>query len=179
MQGEFLKLIEGGSIQVSDPTDKEKYDVDTSRMSFIFIGSFQVLEQERCDISKCSGIGFNSCTTVPKPFETSLTREDLIQKAGLYPELAGRINYLASVEPFSKQDFEKIILDKATSPLAKIEKSYDYKLRISESSLKKLANDAFEESLGIRGISNKLIELLNEQIFKDFESAETNNTNTL
>ena len=171
IQGELLKIIEGGSIQVSGDNN-EKYDVDTSKMSFILIGSFQQFEQQQCDENKCSGLGFDAVAVTPKPFEKDITIEMLVKSAGLFPELAGRIMSLTSVEPFSKQDFENIIFNESTSPLTKIEKSYGYKLEISRSELKRIADDAYDEALGIRGITNKLVTLLNSQIFRDFQSGK-------
>ncbi len=171
IQGELLKIVEGGSVQVTGESN-EKYDIDTSQMSFILIGSFQQFEQERCDKNKCSGLGFDAAAVEPKPFENDLTLEMLVKSAGLFPELAGRIMYLTSVEPFSKQDFEKLVFNKSTSPLTKIEKIYGHKLKISKSKLKELADDAYDEALGIRGLTNKLINLLNNQIFDDFQSGK-------
>lgn len=171
IQGELLKIIEGGMIQLTKEGN-EKYDVDTSQMSFILIGSFQWFEQNECVKNKSSAMGFNAVAAEPKPFENNLTLEKLVKNAGLMRELAGRITCLTNVEPLSKKDFESFILDTTINPLHEIEKRYGYKLRISKAKLKKLADDAFDKGLGIRGINNMLINMLNSQIFHDFESGK-------
>ncbi len=171
IQGELLKIVEGGTIQVTGEGN-EKQDVDTSKMSFVLIGSFQQFEQQQCDENKCSGLGFGAVAATPKPFENELTLEELVKSAGLFPELAGRITCLTSVEPFGKEDFEALVFNESTSPLLKIEDSYGYKLKISKSELKQLADDAYDEGLGVRGLTNKLVNMLNRQIFRDFQSGK-------
>lgn len=73
-------------------------------VTFVFAGAFNALREKQV---KSRGIGFNLAEVEP----VSEKNTD-ITKAGIIPELAGRINMIRALDVFTAEDFKKVLEDR-------------------------------------------------------------------
>ena len=165
LQSEFLKLIEGKILRRK--IDNSTITVDTSRMSFIFCGSFALQAEKIANNSSSSGIGFGSQRTVEKAYTKELTFDDL-KEYGVIPELLSRATRLINLHPLTLDDYIFLLTRFGNSPLKQIESLYHQKLNINAEQLTEIAKQAFDSGLGIRQCGKKLQTLMDEQIFNSF-----------
>jgi len=94
VQAELLKFIE------DDPSKGYKH-------CFVFAGAFSNLRETKvADKNKCT-IGFKKCN-LPEASSVELDHSDLI-KAGIFPELVGRIGTIVSTAPITEDMFTELL----------------------------------------------------------------------
>lgn len=167
LQSEFLKLIEGKILKKT--VDKTTVTSDTSKMSFVFCGSFAQQAEKIADKNSSSGIGFGSQRSTEMAYTKELTFEDL-KDHGVIPELLSRATRLINLHPLELDDYIFLLTKFGNSPLHQIESKYHQKLNITTEQLTKLAKQAYESGLGIRQCGKKLQALMDEQIFQSFST---------
>lgn len=157
---EGLKLMEGTVVDIK--SGSVSYKVDTSKISFVLCGAFSNKADEisRNDSTGCS-IGFGSVPGVPKAYERPLTSQDLIEY-GVMPEFMGRIQRLENLQPMTLEDYYKIA---GSGPLRHVQEQYKVKIRMTKNRRRELAEDAFKTGLGIRGMENRIRQLVDDAIF--------------
>lgn len=168
IQSEFLKMVEGDVITVGGRRGEPRRVFDTSKMSFVFCGSFSERALGIADTMNESGFGFGREKHIHKAYESRLTISDIID-AGVIPELASRATRLTNVVPLSVEDYKYLLTEHSGSPLKKLEQTYGMKFIIDDGKLEKIAVSAFESGLGVRNAAAALQRLIDDRIFATFD----------
>ncbi len=170
IMSEFLKLVEGDFVSTRrDGLGEIK--IDTNPMSFVFCGSFAIKAKEIADKKSSNGFGFETKRTEVRSFADKLTIQDIID-FGVIPELASRIRRIVNVRPLTLEDYCYLLTEHPASPVKKIEKQYDMKLRLSKKKCEEIARNAFESGLGIRNATTQLQSIIDKRIFDGFKAEE-------
>jgi ATP-dependent Clp protease ATP-binding subunit ClpX len=156
LQQEFLKLIEGGKhICKSDlRKDASKMEISTDNILFIFSGAFVKINEIVKRRHLKSSIGFNS--DIQKSVKNEILPEDII-KYGIIPELVGRIQTIASLEPLTEKDLFKILKNKNNPYLNSLKKFFKYhksEITFTDGALKYISQEALKLNLGARGLKS-------------------------
>ena len=155
LEAEILKCIEGAQIFVGD--EKSRQLVDTSRVNFVFLGTFAHLKKERKH-----NIGFSS---VYSPNETTFDKSLLTESKMLSNEFLGRINEIITLEPMTNEKALQLLSQPHISPISKLSKQYGINLQVSPEKYEELAN--MTTRYGIRGIYSELTARINDALFED------------
>ncbi len=169
IQSEFLKIVEGTEISLK--TDKGERIIDTSKMSFVFCGSFAQKAEAIREESSSIGLGFGAVRQEAKAFEKELTINDVIE-FGVIPELASRTTRIINVRPLTLGDYKYMITEHPASPIKKLERLYRKSFNLSEDKIEEIAQNAFDSGLGIRNVTAQLQQIMDDSIFESFENLE-------
>lgn len=159
LMNELLKMTEGGKLYVGKD-EKERVLVDTSRVNFVFMGTFSALKKERRP-----SFGFTSDTACTAP-SAPVTRDMLHQTQLLSDEFLGRINGgILEVEPMNETKAAALLADERYSPITRLEEKYRIKINLSDTKRKELIS--MTSRYGVRGIYSELQNRINDMIFED------------
>lgn len=164
IQNGLLKMIEGTTIQLKD------FDIDTSKISFVFCGSFERLTEMKTDVEAETSIGFGSSLEKKEAqlvYKDALQPSDLVKYAGMRQEIAGRINQIVQLSPMTAGDYKNILKNDQISPLRQLERQYGVKLHLDRDTEQKLAQEAAETHMGVRYLRSRIQQMLDEQMFRD------------
>ncbi len=164
VQNSLLKIIEGNIINIPPHGGRkhpyqEYITFDTSNVLFICAGAFESLE--KVELAK---IGFGK-TSDKKPLNDEIM--DLLIKAGMIPELLGRLPVIVKLDKLKKDDLLNIL----TKPENAIIKQYqellkfdNIDLEFSSDALNKIASIAIKENTGARSlkriIENTMLDIM-------------------
>lgn len=137
-------------------------DKDTfAGVSFIFSGAFDSITREQKEASK---IGFTPAAKTPNEHELL---DDKILKAGIIPELLGRINMVVELDRFTKQDFVYIINERVFPKKAMDLAAYGiFDLRIGEDEVDAIAERTVKSGQGVRYAQREIDRLFLEHEFE-------------
>lgn len=169
IQNGLLKLIEGTTIQLKD------FDVNTSKISFVFCGSFERLTEIKTDTEAEGSIGFGSVPGKKDAhliYKRTLKPADLVKYSGMRQEIAGRINQIVQLSPMTAKDYKNILKDDQISPLRQLERQYGVKLYLDQDTEQKLVQEAEETRMGVRYLRSRIQQMLDEQMFQDCSRTE-------
>lgn len=168
-QNELLKMIEGTTLRL------KSFTIDTSKISFVFCGSFERLTEMKTDSEAERSIGFGANLQKKETYlvyKDELEASDLVKYAGMRQEIAGRINQIVQLSPMTADAYEEILKDEMMSPLHQLERQYSVKLRLDKDMEQKLVQEAEKTRMGVRYLRSRIQEMLDEQIFLDCGQAE-------
>lgn len=161
---EGLKMMEGTIADVK--SGSFTYQVDTSRISFVLCGAFSNKADEIAKNSNSGcAIGFGALPHTVKAYDQPLTTQDLIEY-GVMPEFVGRIQRIVNLQPMALEDYYRI-MDSGCGPVCHIQEQYKVEIHMTKSRRTELAEEAFQNGLGIRGIENCIRQLVDDAIFDD------------
>ncbi len=159
VQNQLLTYI--GGKKVSLEYNGKKIDFDTSKITFICLGAFTDLREQKID----EELNDNSEYTI-KP-------EDYIE-AGLQRELVGRFSLITSTKGLTEDDFVDILKESKTSPLKQlveaIKGSYDMDISYDDEVVRRVAHEAQKFNTGARALQT-VVNIVREKLLcKIFES---------
>lgn len=165
VQGELLSIIEGTKLSL-----KSGEVIDTSNISFAFLGAFEDLyTKER---KKGMSLGFGSkVEETDKNESVELTMDDIIS-FGLRVELAGRISDVVNLDPLREDDFYRILADKTISPAKRFEAIYHMNIELSKDLMRKIALEAYNNKMGVRYLRSKIQSLLDDMLYERQQISE-------
>ncbi len=178
IQNELLKVLEGdmvhfdGNMSNNEPT----LDIDTSNVSFVFLGSFDSMVRAKdVAVNKSRTIGFGSSESPKGLFDgyrSTFTQDDLVQYANVRSEIAGRIGTIVQLSEMTESDFYAILNSAGISPVDQLADYYGVELKMSAKAKRRLAKEAAENRMGVRFIRSQLQRKLDDELFKDCSRKE-------
>ena len=159
IQAEMLKVIEGTEINIAK-ADADPVMVDSSKISFVFLGAFLSLLNDE----ETSSYGFNPCRQQDK--EKRITIDDLI-RFGLRPELAGRIESLCMMNDLTEEDLYAICVNSCYGPAAKLGRQYSKEITMTEETARQIAGEAARSGLGARYMHSMASDMVDSLVFED------------
>lgn len=102
VQNELLKVLEGDMVHFDgNPSNGEPIlDIDTSNVSFVFLGSFESMVRAKkfaVNNSRAIGFGVENKNAAFDGYGSTFTQEDLVQYANVRCEIAGRIGSIVQL----------------------------------------------------------------------------------
>ena len=171
VQNELLKVLEGDLVHFDgNPSGNEPtLDIDTSNVSFVFLGSFDsMVRAKKMAVNKSRPIGFESAPADESfdGYKSTFTQEDLVQYANVRSEVAGRIATIVQLREMTEDDFYAILNTKGISPVDKLADYYGVRLKLSAKTKHRLAKEAAENRMGVRFIRSQIQRKLDDELFK-------------
>ena len=169
VQNELLRLLDGDDIVF--PADEKNHlpelHLRTNHMSFVFLGSFETMLTEK-NATNRNTVGFGAdLSRTSYDYDCIFTPDDLVEHAGVRREIAGRIHQIVQLQAMTADDYYAILQNPVISPIKRLEDQYGIHLSIDDPSKHQLAEKAAESKMGVRYMSARLTEMLDEQLFSD------------
>lgn len=171
LQGDFLALIEGATVEFRPNKEEVPVFLDTSNILFICAGAFAGIEKSILAVKNANAaIGFNGQANVKDAEYCSedVSKEVLI-KFGVMPELAGRLATSAVLKKLTKEDLYRIITECEGNVLEDFKKlakaGYDIEVDITKEAIQEIV-DKTEEKTGARDLRSQVGNVFNDLFFK-------------
>ena len=166
----LLRHLEGTSLNVSEDggSNSSKVVIDTSEMLYFLGGSFNGLTDiiaKRINRRR-TATGFTA-----DPLYEAQSKADMLEQIlhedlvayGMPHELVGRIASFAIMHPLNAEHLNMILTELPDSVLVKQQRLfelYNIELIFSDKTIQRLAEDAYRNDLGARGLESAVKELL-------------------
>ncbi len=164
VMSEGLKIIKGTIVNIK--VNNIPYQIDTHKISFVFLGAFSNKASEIAEKTKGPSIGFGISSSASSAYDKPLTVQDIID-FGAMPEFMGRIQRIVNLDPVTEADYIRILTESDYGPIQRIEQQYKLKLHLSHERCLELANSAFRSGLGIRAVESALSCLVDDALFEN------------
>lgn len=138
VQANFLTLID----------NKEEF----AGISWIFAGAFTDLYNNKANTKSIGFFSDNQPLNI-----NNITDEDII-KAGIVPEMLGRISLIVQLDVFTEEDYKRVLVDRLMP---------NYKLTLNQDELNAIVNKAHKSGQGIRSMTRQLEMLSIDEEFND------------
>lgn len=169
LQGELLKPLEGTYLTFE--RNNSSFQVDTSRVNFALVGAFSTKASEIAEKAKGSTIGFNAAPDDVQAYSKPLELQDLLD-FGVMPEFAGRVQRIVNLEPMSQDDYISMLSERDFSLVERFKSLYGINLHLTPNTRLKIAQNASESNLGIRGMQNIIQNMIDDFLFEDCTQTE-------
>lgn len=156
-QHSLLRLIEGTEIRVDGKV------IHTEDLLFIFGGAFSGIGPQ---VEHRNPIGFSAQPTEEYPH--SIDAEDFIAY-GMEPELMGRITQRVELEPLSRDDLRRILLNAENSVLHQYQQFFaeqGIELQVSSKRVEELLDEAVATDSGARGLQTAVENMVQPMLFR-------------
>lgn len=156
-QHSLLRLIEGTEIRVDGKV------IHTEDLLFIFGGAFSGIGPQ---VERRNPIGFGAQPTEEHP--RSIDADDFIAY-GMEPELMGRITQRVELEPLSRDDLSRILLNTENSVLRQYQRFFaeqGIELQVSSKRVEELLNEAVATGSGARGLQTAVENMVQSLLFR-------------
>jgi len=171
VQQALLKLLEGSRVEFT--IGQTLVSIDTKDILFVCGGSFEGLEKIIGKRVGSGTIGFGSSRDkkFSREQEISLLKQqttDDLRKFGMIPELLGRLPIREALELLSVETLIKIITEPKNAILKQYIKIFELsgvKLEIDKEALTKIAEQAYKQKTGARGLRTIVEKLLRKAMF--------------
>lgn len=180
VQQSLLKMVEGGKVSVPPQGGRkhphqECIEIDTTNILFIGLGAFSGLDkivQRRCNT--LNSVGFTSGESNDKikiddNNYLKYVETDDLRKFGMIPELLGRFPIITHTNPLTKEDLIRILTEPKNAIVKQYQKllSFDnVKLTFTKKAYEIIAETAFENKTGARGLRKIMEKILNDVMFE-------------
>ena len=164
IQAEMLKPLEGSFITFE--RNNSSFQVDTHRVNIAMTGAFSQKAAEIVESNRGSTIGFNAAPESIQAYSKPITQEDLLE-FGVMPEFLGRVQRLVNLEPISESDYVQMLSERDFSLTERFKSLYGISLHLTPKTRLKIASDASESNLGIRGMQNIIQNMIDDVLYND------------
>ena len=157
LQSELLKVIEGEMVQFKD------FALDTSKISFVFLGSFASMVSAKKHIHNSLGFG-QDINKSEVSYLNTFSQEDLIRYGGVRREIASRISRIVQLKPMREEDFYTILNINSMSPITELQMKFGTILEVDDKVKRQISKEAAESGLGVRYLKSRLLSMLEMQM---------------
>ena len=184
VQQSLLKIIEGSIVRVPLSGGRkhpqgECVNIDTSNILFICGGAFdglsKIIEQRN---NKGKSIGFNADVKVIGDNDnmnlSDVQSKDIVT-FGMIPELIGRLPVITTLQPLSKEDLKRILIQPKNAIVRQYQELFamnNVELEFSDDALDRIAHKAMERQIGARGLRSILENSMRDLMFEIPDQAD-------
>ena len=155
---ELLKIIEGGTVDVTENSNEEPNIIDTSDICFVLLGSFSYLQEKQ---SKTIGFARDDEAISSKSVNPKRVLEILP------PEIRGRIETICYLDPLTETDYRNLLMqNRHYNPIKRIADERGVNLHVSHKKVTEIAHEAYQDH-SVRSINSKLSNYVNDILFED------------